>query len=129
MTFKAANLPIEIFQLIAQNLPRHILKTLLVLQPHPLGQVASYIYFSTLSLHFGVYHHHWWYLINFQEHLLKNHGLPEWHKKRSYDILMSIKGGGDFAKRVKRLKIYAPGSSDSNQLVCEMSMCTLLRSI
>ena len=47
-------LPAEILHEIAQYLPCHILKSLLIFQPHPLGKITSYVYFSTLSLHLGV---------------------------------------------------------------------------
>lgn len=48
--------------------------------------------------------------------------LTNWHAKRSYEILTNIIGGSDFARRIRRLKIYAPGSTGSDQLVSEMSM-------
>lgn len=48
------DLPIELLYEIVLYLPRHILKLLLLFQPHPLGRIASYTYFSSLTLHFGV---------------------------------------------------------------------------
>ena len=113
-------LPNETLHEIALYLPRHVLKSLLFFQPHPVGQIASDLFFSTLSLHFGVHdsdrnsHSLNWGIANGVE------GLIEWHENRSYGILMTIVENNDFAKKVQPLKIYSPGSRDTDALVFQM---------
>ena len=104
------SLPVEILQQIVLYIPRQTLQTVLLVQPHPLGQIASHVFFSKLSLHFGVGY-------NYKGH----HGLtkraggnPEflhWHVKRSQEILMHIIENDRFASSVQTLKIYALASS------------------
>jgi hypothetical protein len=125
--------PIEILHQIVLYLPRHTQHLLILLQPHPLGQIASYIYFSTLSLHFGVRSLHKWHIISPKERQLgsNNPVLFEWHAKRSREILTSIIDGSNFATRVKKLKIYAPGSADSDNSKDQigMSQCVFISHI
>ena len=114
---------IEILHEIVLYLPRHILKCLLLFQPHPLGQIASYVYFSTLSLHLGVSSLHKRYIGSCDE-LWRNDELIDWHKKRSQQILETIVENDQFAKRVQKLKIYAPSPSsaeDSHTLTFQIS--------
>jgi hypothetical protein len=116
------DLPTEIIHQIVKSLPRHVQQLLILFQPHPLGQVASYAYFSTLSLHFGVRNNHRWHITTEDERNSKNPELLEWHNKRSSEILTCIIDGGNFATRVKKLKIYTPGSADSDGLADQI--CT-----
>lgn len=116
-------LPIETLHNIVLYLPRHILRSLLTFQPHPLGQIASYVYFSTLSLHFGVRPHHQWYLGTEIDGQQEDLDLLEWHDRRSHEILTTIiEGGANFAHKVRRLKIYAPGSLADDELEYETGM-------
>ena len=104
------SLPTETLHEIALYLPRYVLKSLLLFQPHPFGRIASYLYFSVLSLHFGEGDLGWTAMEE----------LNEWHNKRSRDILMAVIEDNDFAKRVQTLKIYSPGSEDTEPLVFQM---------
>lgn len=114
-------LPVETLHDIVLYLPRYTLRSLLVFQPHPLGNVASYVYFSTLSLHFGIRCNHRWYFGNQHEQTVEDLELLEWHNRRSHEILTTIIGGeAGFSCKVQRLKIYAPGSTNSDDLEPEM---------
>lgn len=112
-------LPTETLHEIALYLPRHVLKSLLLFQPHPVGRIASYLYFSVVSLYFGVRDGDYWY-INVWGESSEMAALVEWHEKRSHDILMAIIENDDFAKRVQTLKIYSPGSKDTDALTFQM---------
>lgn len=111
-------LPTETLNQIALYLPRRVLKSLLDFQPHPFGQIASYLYFSTLSLHFGVRDFDR-YEIGWGESP-EAVALREWHDKRSHSILMTIVEDDNFAKRIQTLKIYCPGLEDADTLVFQM---------
>jgi hypothetical protein len=112
------SLPTETLHEIVLYLPRHVLKSLLLFQPHPVGRIASYLYFSMVSLHFGV-RDYGRYTSSWGE---SNEVavLRKWHDKRSHDILMAIIENNDFAKRVQTLKIYSPGPTDTDALVFQM---------
>ena len=113
------SLPIELLQEIVLYLPRHILRSLLLFQPHPLGRIASFIYFSSLTLHFGVNGNHLWHPFSShspEDDVVKK-VLEERHEKRSHEILEAMINGAHFANSVQTLKIYAPGS---NQLTLQM---------
>jgi hypothetical protein len=114
----APRLPTETLHEIALYLPRHVLKSLLFFQPHPVGRVASYLYFSVVSLHFGVRDSDRYSSIWGESNEMIE--LTEWHEKRSYGILMAIIENNDFAKRVQRLKIYSPGSKDTDALTFQI---------
>ena len=110
----AKSLPTETFHEIVRYLPRDSLKTLLLFQPHPLGQIASYVYFSTLALHFGMRKTH---LITEAEPRgrlgpLVDDPLTVWHQKRSDEILKTILNDANFATKIVRLKLYVIGESD-----------------
>jgi len=116
------NMPLAMETLhdIVLYLPRHVLKRLLLFQPHPLGQIASYVYFSMLSLHLGVSNLHLRY-IGIGSELRRDDGLIEWHKRRSQQILQAIIENDQFARRVRTLKIYVPRSAeDSDTLTFQM---------
>lgn len=106
------SLPIEILQEIVLYLPRHILRSFLPFQPHPLGRIASYIYFSSLTLHFGVYGTHKWHPFSWThppgDDVAKK-VLEKRHEKRSHEILEAMIKGGHFTNNVQTLKISAPG--------------------
>jgi hypothetical protein len=106
---------------------------LILLQPHTLRQIASYIYFSMLSLHFGVCSLHWWHIIIKKDRQLRSNNPVwfEWHTRRSHKILTSIIDGSSFATRVKKLKIYAPGLADSDNSKDQigMSQCVFISHI
>jgi hypothetical protein len=114
-------LAMETLHEIVLYLPRHVLKRLLLFQPHPLGQIASYVYFSMLSLHLGVSNLHLRY-IGVGSDPRRDDGLIEWHKRRSLQILQTIIENDQFARRVQTLKIYAPSHSaeDSDTLAFQM---------
>ena len=114
-------LPVETLHEIVLYLPRYTLRSLLEFQPHPLGNVASYVYFSMLSLHFGVRCIHRWHFGNMCGQTAEDLKLLEWHNRRSHEILTTIIGGSaGFSCKVQRLKIYAPGSTNSDDLEPEM---------
>jgi len=112
-------LPTETLHEIARYLPRYVLKSLLLFQPHPVGQVASYVYFSTVSLHFGVRDNYGSWESD------ETSALMEWHDKRSFDILMTIAANNDFAKKVQTLKIYSPGMKDADPLVFQTNLLNI----
>src|ERR1700691_615469 len=105
------SLPAETLHEIAMYLPRYILKTLLVFQPHPLGKIASYVYFSKLSLYLGVPGIPLRYMGH--EPQGSNDELVMWHNRRSSDILMAIVES-DFGKRIQKLRVYAACSGSEN---------------
>lgn len=85
--------PVECLYNIVHNLRRQDLQSLLLYQPHPLQQIAFYLYFSTLSLHFGVRSLHRWHFPTDHEKESENNindDLLQWHNKRSQEILMAI---------------------------------------
>lgn len=108
------HLPTETFHEIVRYLPRYSLKTLLLFQPHPLGQIASYVYFSTLALHFGMRKTRLMLEAGSRGRLgpLVDDPLIIWHQKRSDEILKNILNNANFATRIVRLKLYAIGDSD-----------------
>ena len=111
------SLPVETLHEIVLYLPRHSLRGLLLLQPHPLGQVASYVYFSTLSLRFGICQSYLSWCVQTDD------PLTLWHQKRSIEILEAIINDANFASRVKRLNLSAVG--DSSELLGALQ-CGLL---
>lgn len=102
-------IPAEILHEIALYLPRHILKSLMIFQPHPLGKIASYVYFSTLSsLHLGVIGMSTQCTI--REPPEHHDKLVTWHNKRSLNILKTIMDS-EFGKRIQKLIIYSACSA------------------
>jgi hypothetical protein len=110
------SLPAETLQQIVLYLPRQTLQTLLLVQPHPLGQIASHVFFSKISLHFGVRCYHKWHLGVMHKKVIDNPELLDWHNKRSHEILMHIVENDQFANRVQTLKIYAPDLGNSDMM-------------
>jgi hypothetical protein len=113
-------LPYEILHEIALYLPRRVLKCLLLFQPHPVGRIASDLFFSTLSLHFGVRDSDRYTPFRNWGQAYGMEALIEWHEKRSYDILMTIIENDNFAKKVRTLKVYSPCSRDTDPLIFQM---------
>jgi hypothetical protein len=105
----SSRLPNETLHEIVLYLPRHVLKSLLLFQPHPVGQIASDLYFSKLSLHFGA-----------RDKYKEMDALAKWHDERSRDILLTIVEKSSFAKKVQTLKIYSPGSKDTDALTFQI---------
>jgi hypothetical protein len=120
MTFeRTVSLPTEILHEVALYLSRHVLnlKLLLLFQPHPLGQVASDLFFSVLTLHFGIRILPTWLMftndISWNGELVPaNDLLTKWHEKRSNEILTTIINDAAFAKKIRRSKLYALGDLD-----------------
>lgn len=106
-------LPVETMHQIALCLPRQTLRTLLQFRPHYIGQVASYVFFSRLSLHFGVDCTYRWHSGIRYEKEAPDPELLRWHNNRSYQILMHIVADNSFANRVWKLKIYVPDMEQS----------------
>ena len=77
----------EIWRQIALWLPRHDLKTLLLV-PHVLSRIASQLLFRKIDLHFGS---------------------DKWDSQRSADILTRIITDNAFANLVRTLRIFVPG--------------------
>jgi hypothetical protein len=105
------SLPVETLHEIALYLPRYILKSLFIFQPHPLGKTASYVYFSELSLYlgnFGLPRQYMGY-----EPQGNNDKLAMWHNQRSRNILTTIVES-DFGNRIQKLRIYAAYSGSGN---------------
>jgi len=95
-------------------LPWQTLKTILLVQAHSLGQITSHVFFSSLSLHFGVHCYHKWHLRVIHKKVIDNPKLLDCHNKWSHEILMHTIKNNQFANRVQTLKIYAPSSGDSD---------------
>jgi hypothetical protein len=114
------SLPVEILHEIVFYLPRYILKSFLVFQPHPLGKIASYVYFSKLSLYLGILGLPLRYMGH--EPQGSDDELVMWHNRRSHDILTTIVES-DFGKRIQKLRVYAACSRSENHTeVLELQM-------
>jgi hypothetical protein len=129
---QSTHLPVELWTEIISYLPRYNLKPLLIFQPHPLGKIASHIYFSTLSLHLGVFGsqllcydmYRSWYEST-DEFVKGREELIKWHNKRSRDILTTIVES-DFGNRIQKLKIYAGSDDETDTLALQIGAVRLL---
>lgn len=126
--FPSPYLPVELWAEIISYLPRYILKSLFIFHPHPLGKIASHVYFSTLSLHFSIFHDHKRYADMYRsccesnDEWLKWHDeLVKWHNKRSCDILMTIMRS-DFGNRIQKLRIYAGSDGQTDTLALQIGV-------
>lgn len=119
------HLPVELWTEIMFYLPRYILKSLLIFQPHPLGRIASHIYFSILSLRLGTSRYYEQYMEEFTSCWESNDDTSvEWHNKRSHDILVTIVES-DFGNRVQKLRIDAATEGQADTSVSLMGVISL----
>src|SRR5882762_3883907 len=115
-----SKLPTEILHEIACYLSRRTLKTLLVFLHHPLGQIASYIYFAELTLNFGVpglgrpIYYHW---------DVTEYAWMTRHEKRTNEILMAIVQDAKFATRVRVLELNSFHIDVLDKLVPQLGAC------
>jgi hypothetical protein len=101
------------------DLLKYTYLNLAIFQPHPLGKIASHVYFSMLSLHLGVFRYQMghMYMYSGYESDDERDELMKWHNKRSHDILITIMES-DFGNRIQKLRIYAgsDGQTDTSGL-------------
>jgi hypothetical protein len=129
---QSTHLPVELWTEIISYLPRYNLKRLLIFQPHPLGKIASHIYFSTLSIHLGAFRSQLLYYNRYRswcestdEFVKGRDELIKWHNKRSRDILTTIVES-DFGNRIQKLKIYAGSDDQTDTLAFQIgAVCPL----
>ncbi|KDQ56125.1 hypothetical protein JAAARDRAFT_133166 [Jaapia argillacea MUCL 33604] len=106
---------IEIWRQIATFLPRHDLKTCLLV-PHILSRVASQLLFQKIDLHFVVWaeEDEW--------SPRPDPVLDKWHAQRSADILTRVITDPSFASLIKTLRIFAPLTAQSQSMAFQTGM-------
>ncbi|TFK48125.1 hypothetical protein OE88DRAFT_545076 [Heliocybe sulcata] len=109
---------VEIWREIALFLPRHDLKTLLLV-PHIVSRVASQLLFQKIDLHFVVWEDD---EDESQPEVRLDQQLDKWHAQRSADILTRIIVDPGFAALVKTLRIFAPRLSVQQSMAFQTGM-------
>lgn len=113
----------EVWREIALCLPRHDLKSLLLV-PHTLSRIASQLIFREIDLHFTASAD----TPRADNRYRSVHGghdeqeLDAWHNQRSADILTRILIDPAFASQVRSLSVYAVGSDASHTLAFQTGL-------
>ncbi|EPQ56057.1 hypothetical protein GLOTRDRAFT_111085 [Gloeophyllum trabeum ATCC 11539] len=109
---------VEIWREIALFLPRHDLKTLLLV-PHIVSRVASQLLFQKIDLHFVVWEDD---EDESQPEVRLDQQLDKWHAQRSADILTRIIIDPGFASLIKTMRIFAPRLSVQQSMAFQTGM-------